>query len=387
MPAPKSVRSGGVRDVWEGPTSVAALATTLEPSVKAMREAERMARLVTGPSSLSWLTDFSKRYAGMTDLTAFAGAVKSTESFQRALMGRDAFQGLLATNRAFAGLTTHSFVAQLPRQPLPLSSRTFYGALPEPGALASIRQLATLGAGVQMPAILSQVSALQRDWSLYEAVAVVAGEWEESALWFVLSDLPLRRLLLLKGLDRAQVEEAVLDALEAVVTDGRLVAALREVLAEAPLLSDLQRECLLDGLEHAQRGEHLRAVVPLTCGLDGALTSAARDRSLIDAERRLLSDPRKKAHGPNTVVRELGLDSEFERHLHRHVFAPKGHSFRHVDADGGERRQALFAIVALCGWLDAFVGLSAHATLVELMGDELPGAIERVRGPVLDVAG
>jgi hypothetical protein len=362
-----------------------------------MREADRMRRLALGPSSLSQFIGLSKRYAGMTDLT-LAGVVTGTgSSVQRALTGRDTLQGLLATRRTVAGLTdvlsAHSFVAQLARQPLPLSSRTFYGALPEPGALVSLRQLATLSAGVQRPAIvtlppvLSHVSTLQRDWSLYEAVVAVAGEWEENALWFVLSDLPLRCLLLLKGLDRAQVEEAVLDALEAVVAEGRLVAALREVLAEALLLSDLQRECLLDGLEHAERGEHLRAVVPLTCGLDGALTSVARDRSLIDAERRLLSDPRKRAHGPNTVVRELRLDGEFERFLRRCVFAPKGHSFRHVDADGGERRQSLLAIVALCGWIDAFMGLSAHTTLVETMADELPRAVERVREPVLDVVG
>lgn len=75
---------------------------------------------------------------------------------------------------------------------------------------------------------------------------------------------------------------------------------------------------------------------------------------------------------------------EYRTFLHRRVFGTGGNAFRHGDADGGERQQALAAVVAVSGWVDAFMGLSARSFLVDLMGDELPRIVERMSEPVLE---
>jgi hypothetical protein len=213
---------------------------------------------------------------------------------------------------------------------------------------------------------------------LFEAVDGVAREWEGNALWFVLSSLNVGDLYLLADLSPEEVEEAILDALEEVIVEGRFTRSLRATLAEAPHLTHFQRENLLHGLQHAEDGEFLHAVPPLMYGLEGAIVSAARDRSVIDAERRLLSRPSKKLKSVEAIVRAMQLDEEFRRFLHRRVFGTVGNPFRHGDATEGERRQTLLAIVALSGWVDVFMGKAARAVLVDLMSERLLEAVERL---------
>lgn len=213
---------------------------------------------------------------------------------------------------------------------------------------------------------------------LFEAVDGVAREWEGNALWFVLSSLNVGDLYLLADLSPEEVEEVILDALEQVIVEGRFTRSLRATVAEAPHITHFQRENLLHGLQHAEDGEFLHAVPPLMYGLEGAIVSAARDRSVIDAERRLLSRPSKKLKSVEAIVRAMQLDEEFRRFLHRRVFGTVGNPFRHGDATEGERRQTLLAIVALSGWVDVFMGKAARAVLVDLMSERLPEAVERL---------
>lgn len=119
-------------------------------------------------------------------------------------------------------------------------------------------------------------------------------------------------------------------------------------------------------------------------GLEGAMYSVARARSIIDADRRLLSNPSKRVGSVEMVVREMQLDQEYRTFLYRCVFGTGGNAFRHGDAGEGERRQALLAVVAVSGWVDAFMGLSARSVLVELMGEELPRTVERMSEPLLE---
>lgn len=86
-----------------------------------------------------------------------------------------------------------------------------------------------------------------------------------------------------------------------------------------------------------------------------------------------------------TVVREMQLADEWFSKFLRHVFDTEGNAYRHGDTEGSERRRALPAIVALCGWTDAFMGLSARDVLVDLLDNELPHAIEHLDEPVLDL--
>jgi hypothetical protein len=181
---------------------------------------------------------------------------------------------VIATRRIAVGLAdafpASSFVAQLPRRPLPLSSRTFYGSPLQVGTIdrLPLREIALLRTSVQMPSLqpLSSAFSLLREWErsqlFFEAVAAVASEWEGRALWFVLSSLPMRRLRSLAGRDREQVEEAVLRALEAVVVEGEFVPALREVLEQAPISDAPTRIADPFSLERA-RGIDAKAGTPL----------------------------------------------------------------------------------------------------------------------------
>jgi hypothetical protein len=340
--------------------------------------------------------DLSRSYANAKDF-AFAGALtEKTNGVKGLVEAKGILHDVMAARRLAVGLAdafpASSFVAQLPRRPLPLSSHTFYGSPLQVGAIdrLPLREIALLRRSFQMPSLqpLSSAFSLSREWErsrlFFEAVAAVASEWEGKALWFVLSSLPMGRLRSLAGRDREQVEEAVLRALEAVVAGGEFVPALREVLEQAPI-SDFQRANLIHGLELVEGREYVLAVLPLLGGLQGAIYRVARERSVIDAKRRLLSNPGKRAHGVNTVVREMQLaDEGFSKFLH-HVFDTEGNAYRHGDAEGSERRRALLAIVALCGWMDAFMGLSARDVLVDLLGNELPHVIEHLDEPALDL--
>lgn len=321
MPASTSIRSGGIRDVWKGqPTSVgqlgaATLVADLSRSVRAITDAYKMTALLGGSSPLMAfkreplpLMDLSKSYANAKGF-AFAGALtEKTNGVKGLVEAKGILHDVMATRRIAVGLVdafpTSSFVAQLPRRPLPLSSRTFYGSPLQVVAIdrLPLREIALLRTSIQMPSLqpLSSAFSLLREWErsqlFFEAVAAVASEWEGRALWFVLSSLPMGRLRSLAGHDREQVEEAVLRALEAVVAEGEFVPALREVLEQAPI-SDFQRANLIHGLELVERREHVLAVLPLLGGLQGAIYRVARERSVIDAKRRLLSNPGKRAHG------------------------------------------------------------------------------------------
>jgi len=209
-------------------------------------------------------------------------------------------------------------------------------------------------------------------------VATVATRLEGSALWFVMSQLNMGELYLFSGLEHAQAEAVVLDALEAIVVEGKFVTAFEVVIQKAPHLTRIQRHHLRQALRHAGRGDFLDAVLPLTCGLEGAFASAARGTGIIDEDRCLVSRPSKKLKGAGSIVKEIDMDSGLRTLLKQVVFADFGNAFRHGDGEDA-RRQTLFALVGLAGWADIFMGASARVVMVRLMGDRLPEAVSKQR--------
>jgi hypothetical protein len=411
MPGTTNTRSGGVRgtrkvgDPRALPFGSAMLATDVTRSLRTFNDMQKSLSFITGPSSLLALKrdtlpvlDITRQYQGVSGTSNILAATLGPKNFLQEIMAANKTVADITSVHKFAvGLAdafpASSLVAQLPRRPL--SSRTFVSQLPRIGGITSepllLRELGALKR-VQMPliqplsSVFSFVDEFEESWRFFEVVDAVARVWEGHALWFIISSLPLGDWRMLADLDREQVEEVILRALEAVVADGKFVAALRAVLGEAPLISAFQRENLLHGLELAEKREYVIAVTPLTIGLEGALYSAARDRQVIDAERMLLNKPGKRAHSVEQVVREMELDHEYSKFLYGRIFGTRGNFFRHGDSDGGERRQALLAVVALSGWIDTFMGLSARSVLVELMSDELSGIVEYIDQPVLEAA-
>jgi hypothetical protein len=325
----------------------------------------------------------------------FASTLGAKNALQDIVTAKNMIADIAAAHKLRVGLVdvfpASSFVAQLQRHPLPLSSRTFVKQLPHLDSIASVA-LPLRDLGTQMRAMRALTSpntvfaGFLESQRRIEIVAVVVREWEGSALWFLIGELSMGRMSLFHGLSREQVEDAIVDALEVVVTKSDFVAALEAVVAEAPHLSDAQRKNLMHGLGHVARGEYVIAIPNLMHGLEGAMYSVARARSIIDGERRLLSNPRKLVGSVEMVVREMQLDQEYRTFLHRRVFGTGGNAFRHGDADDGERQQALAAVVAVSGWVDAFMGLYARSVLVELMEDELPRIVERASELVLEGA-
>ena len=81
-----------------------------------------------------------------------------------------------------------------------------------------------------------------------------------------------------------------------------------------------------------------------------------------------------------------GLEPEFQTFMVRAVFGTVGNHYRHGGAISGERRQVLFGVAALAGWLQEFANVSALDVLSARMARALPASIERV-GQTLPEAG
>ncbi len=200
-------------------------------------------------------------------------------------------------------------------------------------------------------------------------VAAFIDDWREDPLWFLLS-VCLGSSRELIPLSHDEVEDALLDALEGVVLDGELVATLEEVVREAPYLDQLARRWLIHALGHAERSEWDQAIPPFVLGFEGALYGAARARALVPAEE-------GKFTAAESLVKMLPVSPEYTAFVVRRVYGGQGNAFRHGRADSGERRQMLHCVVALVGWVDAFMGLSGMQVLAGLLDKRLPGAVDR----------
>lgn len=187
-----------------------------------------------------------------------------------------------------------------------------------------------------------------------EDEAEVLRRWESSALWFLLSLMSVRAVRPLLDMDGDALETTVLDALEGAVRDAGFGQELVAAVSRCETLTTSQRHHLLHGLDHARRGEWLDASPPLLDGLEGAFWSAAREQNVINSDRYLVEQPTKLIKGVDALFKRLPLPGEYATFLRRRVFGTTGNAFRHGDAEGGERRQVLFGVAALAGWLEEF---------------------------------
>jgi hypothetical protein len=213
---------------------------------------------------------------------------------------------------------------------------------------------------------------LERESVLDTTIERFAKRWESTALWFLLSILNVGQLVALADMEREEIEAVLLDALEVVVMKGIFIAALDAAVRKANYISSDQRDDLLHGLEHAQRGEFVHAVPSLMTGFEGALWSTARALTIVDAERRQLEGkPQQRAVVRiEPVVRKLPAKQDYRTFVCSRVFGDSGNPVRHGE-QSDRRRQALFAIVAIAGWLDTFMKVSAHDALGRMLSEAL----------------
>jgi hypothetical protein len=206
-------------------------------------------------------------------------------------------------------------------------------------------------------------------------------QWQNEALYFIVSGFltvcGLWEMRKLASLTREQVEEAVLLALEAVLSDGQFAAALRGEVAGAPFINSSQATNLDHALEHAGRREYVRACASLYWGLEGAFWEVGYATAVVTLQR---TDPNKttRAVGFESMVKRLKLGQEMKTFLVRGLYGTAGNSYRHGGADSGERRQVLLGVAALAGWFEEFTGVPALTELVTRTGRALPAAVQRV---------
>ena len=241
------------------------------------------------------------------------------------------------------------------------------GLGPIQGAIAAAR-LGPLDA-VSLPTPVIEISEA---WNRrFTVVKRFAQRWKETALWFMLSSLSEAHLYDLSEKNQAEMEGVLLGALETVVVGGAYTRALASALDKAPYLTDEQRDDLQHGLEHAGEGDFARAMPPLMLGLEGALWSTARARSVLDEQRRLVDKPGKGViRRVELVVRQLPSEDNYATFVCGRVFGDLGNPARHGEAVM-RRRQVLFAIVAIAGWLDAFMNVPAREVLGQMLRDAL----------------
>jgi len=221
---------------------------------------------------------------------------------------------------------------------------------------------------------VGRFAEFQHELSLFIA------RWEANALWFLMSSLGIGVSRVLSDLPAEEAEEAVLDALDEVVRDGKFTQALGEVIADhAPHLTPVQRHHLKTFLRHAGEGDWLTAVPPMMVGLEGAFHSAARDRKLITARGTYVGRPNKKVGGPDAVIKLLPVDDDYEVFMIRRLFGGTGNPHRHGTAEDGERQQVLMGVIGLAGWVDEFMRLKATQVLAREMERRLPSCAERRR--------
>ncbi len=74
------------------------------------------------------------------------------------------------------------------------------------------------------------------------------------------------------------------------------------------------------------------------------------------------------------MLRVLEVPGAFLTFLLRRVYGGPGNAHRHGRADAGQRRQALFLVVALAGLLEGYAGVTARAWLAASLERELSSA-------------
>lgn len=259
---------------------------------------------------------------------------------------------------------------------------------------ADFRRLGASFSAVTLPSSLLDISKslLQPSESLREFVEAmeVVGRferrWQQRALSFIVSGLfatcGVWELHDLAALSEAEVEAAILYALESVISDGTFVSALRAVISRAPHINESQRTHLDHGLEHAAEQDYVRACPSLYSGIEGAFWRAGYGLAVVTVDQK---DPRNtnKGVGFDRLVKLLGLDPEFSTFMNRALFGTVGNPYRHGDAEGGERRQVLLGIAALAGWCEEFANEQAWTALIQRAARALPQAILNARLPAL----
>lgn len=220
----------------------------------------------------------------------------------------------------------------------------------------------------------------------HEPVALIQHRWYEHPLAYLHRGLRGRAALEFFLSVKERDEEGVLDALEPVLRAPELLSSMRAAIDRAPVHDGSARRQLAEGLRHVEAADWPLAWPLLIIPVEGAFRATARSLGVVDnADRLASSDGRRRRSKVEDLFELLGLDETFQIFLRRRVYGRIANPHRHGTPQGGHRRQSLFLVVALIGWLDAFAQTQLATELFTSLGRELErrqlaGLQSRVRG-------
>jgi hypothetical protein len=181
--------------------------------------------------------------------------------------------------------------------------------------------------------------------------------------------LPLYEAVMLRSDD-----SILLEALERVYCEPRVVEQLQEAVHAAPHLNLIQKRHLITALRWLGKKNFVDAYPPFYNGLEPAFFAIARHLGVIDHRNRFLIR-KGKATKVDDVLSDIVEDPKFKRFLRSWIFDQRGNAFRHGDINAlvDCRRQSLLLAVALTGWLELFGGMDNGriSTLIECHASSL----------------
>jgi len=206
----------------------------------------------------------------------------------------------------------------------------------------------------------------------HEPIALIRHRWEQHPLGHLHRSLPGRAALEFFLTVKEGAEEGVLDALEPVLRSSELLTSVREAIEAAPVHDGSARQQLAAGLGHVERAYWALAWPLLIIPVEGAFRATARSLGIVDDAQRLTSeDGRRRRAKVEELFELLGLEEAFQVFLRHRVYGRIANPHRHGTPRGGHRRQSLFLVIALIGWLDAFGRTSLATKLFADFGREL----------------
>ncbi len=206
----------------------------------------------------------------------------------------------------------------------------------------------------------------------HESIGLIRHRWEQHPLGYLHRGLSGRAAVEFFLTVKERDEEGVLDALEPVLRSSQFLATVREAIEKAPVHDGHARQQLAAGINYVERGEWALAWPLLIVPVEGAFRASARSSGVVDDAQRLRSKEgvRRRAKVED-LFELLGLEKAFQVFLQRRVYGRIANPHRHGTPRGGHRRQSLFLVVALIGWLEAFAQPELVTQLFTRLGREL----------------
>lgn len=186
--------------------------------------------------------------------------------------------------------------------------------------------------------------------------------YEQQPLGFVVSEMRLDASLELL-LDAAEKgDHVVLQAVEeAVLADGMFLDEVRAAVSAAACLTPAQRDELEIGLEALLSRRDAPACRLLMGASEGALWTGADRQGVVNERNELIKSHRpgrpqlRRATSVNSLLDEdvgIRLTEDFRLFLRNQLWDGHGHSLRHGRVDTRVREYSVWALIALCGWID-----------------------------------